>query len=364
MKIRRYMASNMQEALLKVKMDLGSEAVILNTRKVKRQGFAKFFKPPLVEILASLDEEEDKKVEVDDEKINALESKVKDMEGMLDKICKQMSEKLVEVKSLDKTEKIYDVIIENMRQNDVDEEVINDIVESLKKQGLEENSNVNEIFVMFRKEIIRKLNQSSSITVEDGKKPKVIMFLGPTGVGKTTTLAKIAANFMIREKKKVGLITADTYRIAAVEQLKTYSEIMGAPVTVIYSPNEIKDAIKKNEDADLILIDTPGKSHKNKKHFDEIKDLVTHANADEIYLLISASTKMKDCKEILKAYNFMKDYKLIFTKVDETESLGIVLNVVNSTGKRLSYFTTGQSVPDDIEVINVDQLSKKLLGNS
>jgi flagellar biosynthesis protein FlhF len=169
---------------------------------------------------------------------------------------------------------------------------------------------------------------------------------------------------MIREKKKVGLITADTYRIAAVEQLKTYSEIMGAPVTVIYSPNEIKEAIKKNEDSDLILIDTPGKSHKNKKHFDEVKDLVAHTNADEIYLLISASTKMKDCNEILKAYSFIKDYKLIFTKVDETESLGIVLNVVNSTGKRLSYFTTGQSVPDDIEVINVDQLSKKLLGNS
>ena len=365
MKIRRYMASNEQEAYLKVKMDLGNEAVILNMRKIKRKGWLNFFKPPLVEVLASLDEEEDiKKTEVDEEKISSLENKVKDMEGMLDKICKQMSEKLVAVESIDKTEKIYDVIIENMKQNDVDDEVINDIVESLKKQGLEENSNVNEIFMMFRKEIIRKLNQSSSITVEDGKKPKVIMFLGPTGVGKTTTLAKIAANFMIREKKKVGLITADTYRIAAVEQLKTYSEIMGAPVTVIYSPNEIKDAIKKNEESDLILIDTPGKSHKNKKHFDEIKDLVAHANADEIYLLISASTKMKDCREILKAYSFMKDYKLIFTKVDETESLGIVLNVVNSTGKRLSYFTTGQSVPDDIEVINVDQLSKKLLGNS
>lgn len=365
MKIRRYMASNEQEAYLKVKMDLGQEAVILNMRKIKRKGWLSFLKPPLVEVLASLDEEEDlKKNEVDDGKINALESKVKDMEGMLDKICKQMSEKLVAVESIDKTEKIYDVIIENMRQNDVDEEVIDDIVEDLKKQGLDENSNVNEIFMMFRKEIIRKLNQSSSITVDDSKKPKVIMFLGPTGVGKTTTLAKIAANFMIREKKKVGLITADTYRIAAVEQLRTYSEIMGAPVTVIYSPNEMKDAIKKNEDADLILIDTPGKSHKNKKHFDEIKELVSHADADEIYLLISAGTKMKDCNEIIKSYSFIKDYKLIFTKVDETESLGIVLNVVNSTGKRLSYFTTGQSVPDDIEVINVDQLSKKLLGNS
>ena len=138
---------------------------------------------------------------------------------------------------------------------------------------------------------------------------------------------------------------------------------MGAPVNVIYSPNEMQDAIKKYDDKDLVLIDTPGKSHKNKKHFDEIKELFGQCKPDEVYLLISAGTKMKDCKEILKAYSFINDYKLIFTKVDETESLGIVLNVMNITGKRLSYMTTGQSVPDDIETINVDQLSKRLLGN-
>jgi len=367
MKIRRYMASNMQEALLKVKMDLGNDAVILNTRKVKRPGLLNFLKPPLVEILASLEEEEDesKKIVVEDPKVAALENKVKSMENMLEKIYNQMSEKSNNdtSESTIKGSKIYDVILENMRKNDVEEETINVILTKLREQGLDESSNVNEVFTMFRKEIIRTLKQPSSITLDGMKRPKVVMFLGPTGVGKTTTLAKIAANFMIREKKSVGLITADTYRIAAVEQLKTYSEIMGAPVNVIYSPNEMQDAINKYSDKDLVLIDTPGKSHKNKKHFDEIKELFNQSKPDEVYLLISAGTKMKDCKEILKAYSFINDYKLIFTKIDETESLGIVLNVMNMTGKRLSYFTTGQSVPDDIETINVDQLSKRLLGN-
>lgn len=374
MKIRRYMANNMQEALLKVKMDLGNDAVILNTRKVKRPGFFSFLRTPLVEILASLEEDENEAKDIQNipnPKVDELENKVKSMEMMLDKIYKQMSSPSFQnAPSATQEEKesgysrIYKVFIDNMRQNDVEEDVINEILDSLKKQGIDNNSNVNEAFSIFQKEIIKRLGASEEITVENQKKPKVIIFLGPTGVGKTTTLAKIAANFIIKEKKKVGLITADTYRIAAVEQLKTYSEIMGTPITVIYSPKEMKDAIKKHEEDDLVLIDTPGKSHKNKKHFDEIKEIVKNAEPDEAYLLISATTKMKDCKDIIEAYSFLENYKLIFTKIDETSSLGVVLNVKEITGKSLSYFTTGQSVPDDIEIADVENLSKKLLGNS
>ena len=374
MKIRRYMANNMQEALLKVKMDLGNDAVILNTRKVKRPGFFSFLRTPLVEILASLEEDENEAKDIQNipnPKVDELENKVKSMEMMLDKIYKQMSNPSFQnAPSSTQEEKesgysrIYKVFIDNMRQNDVEEDVINEILDSLKKQGIDNNSNVNEAFSIFQKEIIKRLGASEEITVENQKKPKVIIFLGPTGVGKTTTLAKIAANFIIKEKKKVGLITADTYRIAAVEQLKTYSEIMGTPITVIYSPKEMKDAIKKHEEDDLVLIDTPGKSHKNKKHFDEIKEIVKNAEPDEAYLLISATTKMKDCKDIIEAYSFLENYKLIFTKIDETSSLGVVLNVKEITGKSLSYFTTGQSVPDDIEIADVENLSKKLLGNS
>ena len=374
MKIRRYMANNMQEALLKVKMDLGNDAVILNTRKVKRPGFLSVFRAPLIEILASLEEEENENKNIQDlstPRVDELESKVKGMELMLEKIYKQMSENAVQnTSNIVTTEKdtgysrIYKVFIDNMRQNDVEEDIITEILDSLKRQGIDNNSSVNEAFSVFQKELIKRLGASEEITVENQKKPKVIIFLGPTGVGKTTTLAKIAANFIIKEKKKVGLITADTYRIAAVEQLKTYSEIMGTNITVIYSPKEMKDAIKKHEEDDLVLIDTPGKSHKNKKHFDEIKEIVKNAEPDEAYLLISATTKMKDCKDIIKAYSFLENYKLIFTKVDETSSLGVVLNVKEITGKSLSYLTTGQSVPDDIEIADIENLSKKLLGNN
>jgi len=374
MKIRRYMANNMQEAIQKVKMDLGSDAVILNTRKVKRPGFLSFLRTPLVEVLASVEEEENEVrnlKDVPNPKVEELESKVKGLETMLDKIYQQMSDMQKNASTVstrttekeDTTSRIYKVFIDNMKLNDVEDSVIDEILRSLKEQGIDNNSNVNEVFAIFKKEVVKRLGQSEEIKV-DNSKPKVIMFLGPTGVGKTTTLAKIAANFMIKEGKKVGLITADTYRIAAVEQLKTYSEIMGTPITVIYSPKEMKDAIKKNSEADLILIDTPGKSHKNKKHFDEIKEIYKAAEPDEAYLLISATTKPKDCKDLINAYSFIDKYKLIFTKIDETSSLGVLLNVRELTGKPLSYVTTGQSVPDDIEVADVETISKKLLGNS
>ena len=374
MKIRRYMANNMQEAINKVKIDLGTDAVILNTRKVKRPGLFSFLRAPLIEVLASVEEEENEVrtlADVANPKVEELENKVKNMEGMLDKIYQQMSEMQrnssnnasSNAKQEDTTSKIYKVFVDNMKQNDVEDAVIDEILKSLKEQGIDNNSNVNEVFAIFKKELVNRLGVSEQIKV-DNSKPKVIIFLGPTGVGKTTTLAKIAANFMIKEGKKVGLITADTYRIAAVEQLKTYSEIMGTPITVIYSPKEMKDAIKKNSDAELILIDTPGKSHRNKKHFDEIKEIYRAAEPDETYLLISATTKPKDCKDIINAYSFVDNYKLIFTKVDETSSLGVLLNVRELTGKPLSYVTTGQSVPDDIEIADVESISKKLLGNS
>lgn len=363
----------MQEALLKVKMDLGADAVILNTRKMKRPGMFSFLRPPLIEVLASLEEEENEGKEIaqaSNAKVEQLEGKMHDMEEMLAKIYKQMSEQPAQAVAInsdkvvsDPMAGIYHVFVENMRQNDVEESVIDEIVKALKAKGIDSNTSMNEVFAVFQKELLSRLGNSQGIELNENKKPKVVMFLGPTGVGKTTTLAKLAANFMIKEKKKVGMITADTYRIAAVEQLKTYSEIMGTSITVIYSPKEMKDAIKKHSDDDLILIDTPGKSHKNKKHFDEIKEIVKAAEPDEAYLLISATTKMKDCKEIIKAYSFIDNYKLIFTKIDETASLGVVLNVREITGKPLSYMTTGQSVPDDIEMIDVANLTKKLLGN-
>jgi len=194
-------------------------------------------------------------------------------------------------------------------------------------------------------------------------KPSVIIFVGPTGVGKTTTLAKIAANYLLNHKKSVGLITADTYRIAAVEQLKTYAEILGIPVSVVYSASDMSDAVNQYSDKDIILIDTAGRSHRNKAQFEEMKAMVIASGADEVYLVLSSTTSIRSCREIISNYDFLKDYKLIFTKTDEAPVLGIILNIRFITGKKLSYITTGQNVPDDIEIVNVDKITKSLIGS-
>jgi flagellar biosynthesis protein FlhF len=207
------------------------------------------------------------------------------------------------------------------------------------------------------------LGKSETIDMKKTGGPTVVMFVGPTGVGKTTTLAKIAANYLLNQKKNVGLITADTYRIAAVEQLKTYAEILGIPVKVAYSPVDIRDAVSEYSDKDLVLIDTAGRSHNNKSQFEELKAMINASGADEVYLVMSATTSIRNCREILVAYDFIKDYKLIFTKTDEAPVLGIILNVRYLTGKRLSYITNGQNVPDDIEVANVEKITKNLIGS-
>jgi flagellar biosynthesis protein FlhF len=148
-----------------------------------------------------------------------------------------------------------------------------------------------------------------------------------------------------------------------VEQLKTYAEILNLKVTVVYSPGEIKDAVDRLSDNDLILIDTAGRSHKNKAHFDELKALVNAVNADETYLVISSNTSRIAVREILEYYAFIKNYKLLFTKLDESPVPGVILNARYMTGKPLSYTTAGQSVPDDLDIANVRQLVTSILND-
>ena len=383
MKIRRYMGKDAHEAMLKVKMDLGNEAVIINTRRVKQKGILGFFKKPLIEVLATLDDNEKKaqdskqpeknennksKIEEDikikDQKLNILEAKVSNIEGLLQKLAGQIQPggKTNPEMQQDFNSKVYQLFTNNLLRNEVEPELAKKIIETVKEK-VANSENVSEVASVLYNTIQSFLGKPDTIQLTTNKKPYVVILLGPTGVGKTTTLAKIAADFALNQKKNVGLITSDTFRIAAVEQLKTYAEILGMPVSVIYSPNEISEAINNYSDKDVILIDTPGRSHKNKAQFEELKSLVLNSHADELYLLIGATTGMKNCRDIIKSYSFVDNYKLLFTKIDETSSYGIILNVKELTGRPLSYVTTGQSVPDDIEIINIDKISKILLGS-
>jgi len=388
------MANNTQEAILKVKMDLGSDALIINTRKVKKKGLKGLFSKPMVEVLAAVDEynvhqegksgdQESAENAVSDgpimlsknavnsdekeEKIARLENKILSIEETVRRLSLQLnaedpSAAKVMTEQKNQVSRIADIFYKNLIKNEVEPDIARKLIDTAVSMTSADKG-VNDIAMRLYAMISELLGQPDTIHLKENGKPTVVVFVGPTGVGKTTTMAKIAASFLLTRNKTVGLITADTYRIAAVEQLKTYAEILGIPVSVVYTPSEMKDAMNLHADKDLVLIDTAGRSHKNKEQINELRELIMASNADEIYLVLSTTTSTRSCRDIIESYSFLKDYKLIFTKTDETPVYGLMLNVRYLTGKNLSYITTGQSVPDDIETANVEKITKNLIGS-
>jgi flagellar biosynthesis protein FlhF len=191
--------------------------------------------------------------------------------------------------------------------------------------------------------------------------PRIIALVGPTGVGKTTTTAKLAAMYALNRGNKVALITMDIFRVGAVEQLKTYSRIMGIPLDVASTPKELEKAVEKHSDCDLIFIDTAGRSHKDKEKLDEMKNFLENKIPIEVYLCLSATTKDRELEEILNRFSIFQISKVVFTKIDESESLGNMVNLLMKDNLQIAYFTTGQRVPEDIEVATSSKLAEMIL---
>ena len=183
-------------------------------------------------------------------------------------------------------------------------------------------------------------------------------------MGKTTTIAKLAGKYCVEDKKKVALLTADTYRIAAAEQLRTYANILETPFRVIYTPEELQTAVKDYWDCDYIFIDTAGRSHQNADQLEKMKEMVGALKDPgnyHVFLVLSATTKYRDLQRIADCYGKIADYELIFTKLDETEAVGNLLNMKLYTGAPVAYVTCGQNVPDDMEVFNPQKTVKQIL---
>ena len=194
--------------------------------------------------------------------------------------------------------------------------------------------------------------------------PRVISLIGPTGVGKTTTIAKLAANLKLREGKSVGLITIDTYRIAAVDQLRTYAQIIQVPLRPVLTAGELHQAIREMSDCDVVLIDTAGRSHKNELRLNELRRFLAAAEADEVHLVISASSSARVGQAALRHFAPLGANRIIITKLDEAETFGIILNIAAATDATVSYVTTGQDVPDDIAPAEARRLARCIVKGS
>ncbi|MBQ1392751.1 MAG: AAA family ATPase, partial [Lachnospiraceae bacterium] len=251
---------------------------------------------------------------------------------------------------------------EQLVNNEVEDKYADSILDEI-KNTIRKDTEIDQILATIYQKIVLKLGKTNLIE-NNSEETNYIFFVGPTGVGKTTTIAKIASDLKLRKKAKIALITSDTYRIAAVEQLRTYANILGVPLKVVYSEEEMKNAKDEFAEYDIVLIDTAGRSHKNIEQTEDMERLLNAIPEErrKIYLVLSATTKYKDLVKITETYSKITKYNLIFTKLDETCCIGNILNIKMLTGAALSYSTSGQMVPDDIEAINPQKIAKQLLG--
>ena len=259
-----------------------------------------------------------------------------------------------------------DLLKETMVDNEISEKYASPLIEEVKAM-LKPNMEIEYVLSQIYQKMILQFGKPETIT--PGEKPgaKVIYFIGPTGVGKTTTLAKLASQLHLIDGKRIALFTADTYRISATDQLKTYANIMGVPLHIIYSVEEMLEVYENYKDYDYILVDTAGHSHHNDKQREAMNGFV-HAfdniAESEVYLVLSSTTKYRDLVSITDTYHEMTNYKIIFTKLDETTTYGNLLNIRIHTQAPLSYVTCGQNVPDDIAKFDPQTTVKKLLSST
>ena len=411
--IKKYVGKTEFEATEEAKKELGPSIVVMNVRPLKKNGFFSFFSPQKIEVTVAIEEESERSQKVytpqreqqakrvplvegsqkdtvgtankaknpdiiDDS--SAIEEKLDNLSTLLEKNIK-FSEKDEETSAKKTAERpsskpvnnteiseealsfiklLYNTLIEN----EVDEIYVNqltDEVEKISKPGMPFDFALANVY----QKMVLKFGKSEPIEEVKGNGPKAEIFIGPTGVGKTTTIAKLASELSVTQRKKVALLTVDTYRIAAAEQLRTYASILEIPFRVIYSVEEMVQAVEDFKNYDYIMVDTAGHSQHNEELKEDIEKYI-RALEDimecENFLVLSATTKYRDLLEIADSYSEVVAYKLIFTKMDETGAKGNLYNVRMHTGAPIAYITNGQNVPDDIAVFDAQRIVKNLLG--
>ena len=408
MKMKKFEGVTEQEAIAKVMAELGPGALVVNIKTTKPRGFFAFLRKPLVEVTAAYDETADKDKPAEKaepvrgtatqntvREAGALpdgQSEGKAFETAMKDITIADQQKQIELLEMqlaanaDMMTRLEDklrvtahtagqarkyrnnavqVFYDALTANGVSHEIASEILEEFDTIEDDADLQLNILVKIVYNMIVEAIGAPEPMNRMPAERgvPRVAAFIGSTGVGKTTTIAKLAAELMLSAGLNVGFVTADTYRIAAVEQLKTYADILGIEVGVAYAPEEVTEYIQLLGGInDVVMLDTAGRSPKNAAAMDELEQYIAAAGDCEKYLVLSLTTRWEDMCGIVRAYERFGDFKLIFTKSDETTSLGAVLNVCKTTGRKASYITFGQNVPDDIKPLSPSEIARALLG--
>lgn len=448
MRVKRYIVDSMPEAMEKIRLDLGIDAVILNSKSIKTGGLFGMFGKQKIEVIAAVDEKatERESAPVADEHRSkdvfstgqtgtytaqqayrranqakeaaeravpqrseprtpdnpasapaavatraeaaqpasrqrevavkeapaeqakesaaapsstthdALANEVRDMRQMFQKLLvNDLSQQLPPA-----VQEVRSRLVRQETAEEVTAEIIRKLMEQAQPQG---GWSEETAFRETRKIIASMLAPYAPKSAGIPRNVQFAFFFGPTGVGKTTTIAKLAASSMLKEKRRIGFITADTYRMAAVEQLKTYANILNVPLEVVFSPKEMAPAMERLSDCDLIFVDTAGRNFRNDEYVQGIRELVEHGKNNVNYLVLSLGSKYNDMKTIVENFAEVPAKQVIFTKADETNSYGSILNICYESKLALSYFTTGQNVPDDIVAASPELAATMIMGD-
>ncbi|NMO96175.1 flagellar biosynthesis protein FlhF [Paenibacillus lemnae] len=422
MRVRRYVVDTMPEAMLSIRKDLGGEAVILSSKEIKVGGFLGMFATRKIEVIAAIEKEDAPKPKPEGSikqpqpqvPRNALSKAYKKSEApskptQADQAGESFAQDFIaaaaaepnpiQAERLDLTQtdekrlaseqhllheirEVKDWIAKLSRQSSAQEdwpEGVITIRDHLNAQGL--SSSLVETWIQ---EVLQEWKASGGSMSEQAlndsflrqaerflegrfgggirQDTRMVYIAGPTGVGKTTTIAKLAAEQLFKYQRKVGFITSDTYRISAVEQLKTYASILNVPIEVVQSPGDMQRAMQRLESCDLILMDTAGRNYRNEMFVSELQSLLPGSPNSETYLVLSLTSKSSDMLEITGHFSKFVLDKVIFTKLDETGSCGALFNLLAEHSLQLSYMTNGQNVPDDLLMPDMAMLTSLLFG--
>lgn len=399
MRVKRYVVNALPEAVSMIRTELGNDAVILETKQIRVGGFMGMFRKKKMEVIAAIESGTAKRTEAPQRSANSevnavveqilqtakrtntavlepepvsvpaplidkraerdqfIINELRDLREYMAKLSKQQNDRIL------LSDALY-ALKERLHDQELDPEWVERLIETMlerqKSEGAEyDKSQVWRIAAEQLEEWLQPYGNA-----EISGEANVVHFVGPTGVGKTTSIAKLAAEQTIKLGKKVGFITSDTYRIAAVDQLRTYANILDIPLEVVFSPMDLPKAFKQLDGCELIYMDTAGRNFRSELHVSEVNSLLQSSLPSETILVLSLTGKSKDMAAVADRFNKFGVSKVLFTKLDETTVYGAIFNLTVGCGLRPTYVASGQTVPDDIEKFNIKSYIDLLLGAS
>ena len=385
MHVKKYRAKTMQEALALVRRDLGPKASVLHTREVRGGGWLRWISGARqIEVVASASVTVPSRLPPRSRSVEAsargpirtaaatpncvwpsfesstpsdLHDQLNRLQSKVDDLCRRTASSARQDLSAALFGLFTDLI-----EADIGEELARELIESVRQASAGEQLNDPvQLKARLAQLIENEIPIAGPIRITPGRR-HLVALVGPTGVGKTTTIAKLAANYRLREKRRVGLITVDTYRIAAVEQLRTYADIIDLPMEIVATPREMHEALARMANLDLILMDTAGRSPRDEVKIQELKSMLAEAAPDEVHLVLSSVASAGSLTKTAAQFATVGTTALVLTKLDEASSFGNLLPLVRSSRLPLSYVTHGQNVPDDIAPADRGRLARAVLG--